>query len=49
MSETEPDPAHHITADETDDPADTDPRAAVGEAGPHERGDLPEQIPDAEG
>lgn len=47
-TETEPDPQHHVTAEETSDPADTDPAAAKGDADQAERGELPAEIPGAD-
>jgi hypothetical protein len=46
-TDTEPDPQHHVTADETADPLDTDPAAATGDADQAERGELPAEIPGA--
>jgi len=42
MSDTNPDPQHQHTPDETDNPADTQP----AEGTDPDPGELPEQIPD---
>jgi hypothetical protein len=47
MVKQEPDPEHHNTADETTDPADTAPDPP-GDADQEQRGELPDEIPDAE-